>query len=66
MNLVPSSFIFEVSSCATLFVVVTTNILDVWILDSVATNRNLLHIHLLPIQAYHFYKVLALFQRKSK
>ena len=42
-----SSF-FEVSTYTTLSKTVVVDILDIWILGSVAGNRNLPHIHLLP------------------
>jgi len=46
---IPSIFIFyEVSAYTTLFETVIANILDVWILGSVAGNRNRPHIHLMP------------------
>lgn len=44
---IPSSFIFEVSTYTTLSQTMVEDILNVWILVSVARNHNLLHIHLL-------------------
>ncbi len=47
-----SSF-FEVSACTTLSPTVVGDILNVWILVSVASNRNRSHVHLLPNTWYH-------------
>jgi hypothetical protein len=43
----PSNFIFEISAYTTLFQTLIWNILNIWILISVAENLSRLHIHLL-------------------
>ena len=48
-----SSFFIEVSTYTTLSETLIADILDVWILGSVAGNRNLPRIHLLPHLDYH-------------
>jgi hypothetical protein len=53
---IPSIFIFyEVSTYTTLFETLIANTLDVWILDSVAGNRDRPHIHLLPLLVYQIF-----------